>query len=140
MGTVTPQPQAGNAKPRLFRLQTSQALINRMGFNNPGVDALVNNLQKSQYTGILGINIGKGKDTSLNHATDDYLYCLERVYSHASYITINVSSPNTANLRQLQQKEYFAVLLQNLRQAQLRLADKQTRYVPLLIKISPDEN
>lgn len=139
VGTVTPQPQIGNPKPRLFRLTQAQALINRMGFNNPGVDALVNNIQHRQFSGILGINIGKGKDTPLTKAVEDYLYCLEHVYPQASYIAINISSPNTPDLRQLQQKEYLLELTQTLRQAQLRLADHHARYVPLVIKISPDE-
>ncbi|MGV3740302.1 MAG: quinone-dependent dihydroorotate dehydrogenase [Gammaproteobacteria bacterium] len=139
VGTVTPQPQIGNPKPRLFRLTQARALINRMGFNNPGVDSLVNNIQQRQFSGILGINIGKGKDTPLTKAVEDYLYCLERVYPQASYIAINISSPNTPDLRQLQQKEYLIELAQTLRQAQLRLAEKYARYVPLVIKISPDE-
>lgn len=139
IGTVTPLPQPGNPKPRLFRLPKSQALINRMGFNNPGVDALVRNVQQRQFRGILGINIGKGRETVLNKAAEDYVYCLERVYPHASYITINISSPNTPDLRQLQQKDYLVDLLQIVRNSQLRFADRYARYVPLVIKISPDE-
>lgn len=139
VGTVTPQAQIGNPKPRLFRIPEAHALINRMGFNNPGVMALVKNLQRMQYQGILGVNIGKGKHTELTRAADDYVYCLERVYAHASYVTINISSPNTPDLRQLQQTEYFSDLIQILRQTQLRLADLHRRYVPLVIKISPDE-
>lgn len=140
LGTVTPRPQMGNAKPRLFRLPKAQALINRMGFNNRGVDVLVSNLQKAVYRGIVGINIGKNKDTPLNQAVDDYLYCLQRVYQYASYVTINISSPNTPDLRQLQQEGYFNDLLKTLREEQLRLNDRYHRYVPLVVKISPDES
>lgn len=140
IGTITPKPQSGNPKPRLFRLAAAKALINRMGFNNAGVEQCMQNINRSQYTGILGINIGKGRDTPLTAAVDDYLYCLQRVYSKASYITINISSPNTPELRQLQQVDYFNHLVGQLRESQLRLADQQARYVPLLIKISPDES
>ncbi len=139
VGTVTPRPQLGNPKPRLFRLPQAHALINRMGFNNPGVGVLVENLKRAQYQGIIGVNIGKGKDTALAGAEEDYLYCLDRVYPYASYVTLNISSPNTPDLRQLQQKEYFLSLIQTLRTAQLRLADHYGRYVPLVVKISPDE-
>lgn len=138
-GTVTPKPQVGNAKPRLWRIPAAQAVINRMGFNNHGVDVLVENVQKARYRGILGINIGKNKDTSLNHAAEDYLYCLRKVYAHASYVSINISSPNTPDLRQLQQGDYFKKLIHQLKEEQMRLADQQQRYVPLVIKISPDE-
>ncbi|MCR9192038.1 MAG: quinone-dependent dihydroorotate dehydrogenase [Gammaproteobacteria bacterium] len=139
IGTVTPKPQIGNSKPRLFRLPQAQALINRMGFNNPGVDALVANVAAARYQGVLGINIGKGKETPLDRAVDDYLYCLHRVYPHASYIAINISSPNTPDLRQLQREGYCLNLLHTLRQEQLRLADHHGRHVPLVVKISPDE-
>ncbi len=139
IGTVTPRPQLGNPKPRLFRLPQAGALINRLGFNNPGVDALVKYITQAHYSGILGINIGKGKETSLNQAQEDYLYCLHRVYPYASYVTINISSPNTPDLRQLQQTAYFLHLMRTLRQEQLRLADLYARYVPLVVKISPDE-
>ena len=139
VGTVTPKPQLGNPKPRLFRLPEAQALINRMGFNNPGVDVLSENLNRSHYQGVLGINIGKGKDTSLAAAAEDYVYCLQRVYTRASYVAINISSPNTPDLRALQQPNYFSLLVRKLKEAQLRLADKHGQYVPLLIKISPDE-
>ncbi|MGQ3888793.1 quinone-dependent dihydroorotate dehydrogenase [Legionella sp. CNM-1927-20] len=140
VGTVTPRPQAGNPKPRLFRLPTHEAIINRMGFNNEGVDTLIKNIQQSQYRGILGINIGKNKDTSLNAAADDYLICLQKVYRYASYVTINISSPNTPDLRQLQQSEYLSILLKQLADKQKELADTYQRYVPLVIKISPDED
>ncbi len=139
LGTTTPRPQEGNAKPRLFRLPRAKAIINRMGFNNLGVDALVANVQKANYGGILGINIGKNKDTALSAAVDDYLYCLRKVHSHASYVTINISSPNTPDLRQLQQGDYFKNLINALREEQLELTDLHQRYVPLVVKISPDE-
>lgn len=140
IGTVTPKAQLGNPKPRLFRLPIASAIINRMGFNNLGVDALVENVKKSSYRGILGINIGKNKDTSLNNAAQDYLYCLAKVYNFASYIVINISSPNTPDLRLLQQKEYFQHLLSQLCEEQKRLADTFQRDLPLVIKLSPDES
>jgi dihydroorotate dehydrogenase len=140
VGTITPRPQVGNPKPRLFRLPKSHAIINRMGFNNHGVDRLVENIKKSHYSGILGINIGKNKDTPLDKAAEDYLHCLRKVYAHANYVTINISSPNTPDLRQLQQDEYLSQLLSQLREEQLHLADVHQRYVPLLIKLSPDES
>ena len=139
IGTVTPLPQSGNEKPRLFRLPKDEAIINRMGFNNQGVDVLVANVEKANYQGILGINIGKNKDTSINHAVNDYLICLQKVYAHASYITINISSPNTPDLRKLQSGDYFKDLINDLREEQLHLADKHNRYVPLVVKLSPDE-
>lgn len=140
VGTVTPRAQAGNVRPRLFRVSDASAIINRMGFNNAGVDALIANILKSQYKGILGINIGKNKDTPLEKAADDYLYCLQKVYPHASYVSINISSPNTPGLRQLQQKEHLEGLLQALSEEQKRLADRYQRHLPMLIKISPDES
>lgn len=140
VGTVTPRAQLGNAKPRLFRIPQQQAIINRMGFNNQGVDALLANIDKSRYQGILGINIGKNKDTSLDHAVNDYIYGLARVYSRASYVCINISSPNTPELRQLQHGHYFNDLINQLREEQLHLSDKHQKYVPLVIKISPDED
>ena len=139
LGTVTPRPQAGNPLPRLFRLTQAQAIINRMGFNNQGVDALVTHVKKANYRGILGINIGKNKDTTLEQAAEDYLYCLRRVYEHASYVTINISSPNTPDLRQLQQGEYFSNLLSQLQAEQIKLSDQFQRHVPLVVKVSPDE-
>ncbi len=140
LGTVTPRPQEGNPKPRLFRLPKARAIINRMGFNNHGVDALLANINNVKYQGILGINIGKNKDTPLNQAASDYLYCLRKIYSRASYVTINISSPNTPDLRQLQQGEYFSDLISQLRKEQLQLADEYQRYVPLVVKLSPDES
>lgn len=139
LGTVTPKPQIGNPQPRLFRLPKAEAIINRMGFNNHGVDALVSNVRNAAYKGILGINIGKNKDTPLDNAAEDYLYCLRKVYQHASYITINISSPNTPDLRKLQQGDYFADLLSKLQQEQKTLQDQFQRHVPLVVKLSPDE-
>lgn len=139
VGTVTPRPQGGNPKPRLFRLPKAHALINRMGFNNHGVDALVARFQKKKYQGILGVNIGKNKDTSLDRAVEDYLYCLRQVYVHTSYVVVNLSSPNTPSLRALQHGDYFSNLMNALREEQLYLADKHQRYVPLVVKVSPDE-
>jgi len=139
VGTVTPRAQMGNPHPRLFRLPQAKALINRMGFNNAGVDQLISNVKRSTYRGILGINIGKNKETSLNDAVNDYRFCLQKVYPHASYITLNISSPNTPDLRQLQQEEYLPFLLSELVNEQRKLADQHQRYVPLLVKVSPDE-
>ncbi|QBR83718.1 quinone-dependent dihydroorotate dehydrogenase [Legionella israelensis] len=140
VGTVTPRPQSGNPKPRLFRLPQAEALINRMGFNNEGVDALISNISDAHYQGILGINIGKNKDTPLNKAVEDYIYCMEKVYPYASYITVNISSPNTPDLRRLQQKNYFEQLLSDLTQHRLKLRDQFHRHVPMAVKLSPDEN
>lgn len=140
LGTVTPRPQIGNPKPRLFRLPAADAIINRMGFNNQGVDALVAHVKRARYKGVLGINIGKNKDTPLEHAADDYIQCLKKVYEFASYVTINISSPNTPDLRQLQQKEYFAHLLSQIQTEQIKLSDQFQRHVPLVVKISPDED
>jgi dihydroorotate dehydrogenase len=138
IGTVTPRPQPGNPRPRMFRLPEVQGIINRMGFNNHGVEALVHNVRAARYRGILGINIGKNFDTPIDKAADDYLSCLEKVYPLASYVTVNISSPNTANLRQLQGESELDALLAALKQAQARLADRHGRYVPLTLKIAPD--
>ncbi len=138
VGTVTPRPQPGNPKPRLFRLPAENALINRMGFNNDGVDKLLAQVQKARFSGILGINIGKNVDTPLENAVDDYLVCLRKVYAYADYVTVNISSPNTPGLRQLQQGEELDRLLSVLKQAQQQLADQHNKYVPLVIKIAPD--
>ncbi len=138
IGTVTPRPQPGNPRPRIFRLPEARAIINRMGFNNQGVDALVANVQAARYRGILGINIGKNFDTPIERAADDYLACLEKVYPLASYVTVNISSPNTSQLRQLQGESELDALLAALRAAQLRLADQHGRHVPLALKIAPD--
>jgi dihydroorotate dehydrogenase len=138
VGTVTPRPQPGNPKPRLFRIPEHQAIINRMGFNNAGVDQLLKNLERSSYQGVLGINIGKNKDTPNEQAHLDYLLCLRKVYSRASYITVNVSSPNTPGLRTLQFGESLNILLDALKTEQARLASIHGRYVPIAVKIAPD--
>lgn len=141
IGTVTPRAQPGNAQPRLFRLPDHQALINRFGFNNLGVDNLVANVQRSQFFkngGILGINIGKNASTPIDRANDDYLFALEAAYNHAHYVTINISSPNTQNLRSLQQDDALEALLAGLKDRQQRLADQYGKYVPLALKIAPD--
>lgn len=142
IGTVTPRAQPGNAKPRMFRLPEANALINRMGFNNGGVDAFVRNVQDSRFyqdkQGVLGLNIGKNADTPIERATDDYLICLEKVYPYAAYVTVNISSPNTKNLRQLQQASELDELLSKLKSSQAALADKHGRYVPIALKIAPD--
>ena len=142
IGTVTPRPQPGNPKPRMFRLPAAHAIINRMGFNNGGVDAFVANVQASRFyqgqQGVLGLNIGKNADTPIERAADDYLHCLEKVYPYASYVTVNISSPNTKNLRQLQGASELDALLSQLKEAQQRLADQHKRYVPIALKIAPD--
>jgi dihydroorotate dehydrogenase len=138
VGTVTPRPQPGNPPPRLFRLPQAEALINRMGFNNQGVEQLLGNIQKAHFGGILGINLGKNIDTPLEHALDDYLSGLHKVYAYADYVAINLSSPNTPGLRQLQQGEELESLLNALKQAQQQLAIQHRKYVPLVIKIAPD--
>ncbi len=141
VGTVTPRPQAGNPRPRLFRIPERQAIINRMGFNNVGVDQLLANVAAADFPrrgGVLGINIGKNADTSIANAADDYLFCLERVYPAASYVTVNISSPNTRQLRDLQQDDALDALLARLKQAQARLCDRHGRLVPLALKIAPD--
>lgn len=138
VGTITPKPQVGNPKPRLFRCITDHAIINRMGFNNKGVDFLVKQVRASRYQGILGINIGKNLQTSLNDATSDYTYCFDAVYDVASYITVNVSSPNTPGLRELQHGELLKSLFSALKGRQSFLADKYKKYVPMLAKLAPD--
>ena len=138
IGTVTPRPQPGNPKPRLFRLPEATGIINRMGFNNHGVDALLENVKAARYRGILGINIGKNFDTPIEKAADDYLIGLEKVYAHAGYVTVNISSPNTKNLRQLQGESELDALLGALKAKQTELADRHGRYVPITLKIAPD--
>ena len=143
VGTVTPRPQPGNPKPRLFRVKEALGIINRFGFNNLGVDNLVENVKLAKYKGetanqILGINIGKNFDTPMEKAVDDYLICMQKVYVHASYITVNISSPNTKNLRALQEKEALSALLSTLKLAQTKLANQHGRYVPITLKIAPD--
>ncbi|MFA6161815.1 MAG: quinone-dependent dihydroorotate dehydrogenase [Methylobacter sp.] len=138
IGTVTPRPQPGNPKPRLFRLPEHQAIINRMGFNNLGIDHLLAQVKQSCYFGILGINIGKNFDTPIENAADDYLIGLRKAYTSASYITINISSPNTKNLRQLQQGDEIRGLISALKEEQLKLQQEHGKYVPLVLKIAPD--
>ncbi len=138
VGTVTPRPQEGNPRPRLFRLPQHTALINRMGFNNKGVDHLVEQVSRRQYQGKLGINIGKNATTDLSAAEHDYLYCLERVYPHADYVTVNISSPNTKGLRDLQHGEHLTRLLSALKNAQSKLTTEHGKTVPIAVKIAPD--
>ena len=138
IGTVTPRPQPGNPAPRMFRLVQARAIINRMGFNNDGVERLLMNVSRAHYRGILGINIGKNFDTPLERAAEDYLYCLRKIYAAASYIAVNISSPNTANLRQLQQAGELDRLLRALSGERLKLADHHGKRVPLAVKIAPD--
>ncbi|ABR88507.1 dihydroorotate oxidase [Janthinobacterium sp. Marseille] len=142
VGTVTPRAQPGNPMPRMFRLPKANAIINRMGFNNGGADAFVANVRSSKFyqnkEGVLGLNIGKNADTPIERAVDDYLICLEKVYPYASYVTVNISSPNTKNLRQLQGASELDALLSQLKEAQQRLSDQHKRYVPIALKIAPD--
>lgn len=138
VGTVTPRPQDGNPKPRLFRVQPAEGIINRMGFNNKGIDYLIENVKQARYNGILGINIGKNKDTPIEHGKDDYLICMEKSYEHASYITVNISSPNTPDLRSLQYGDALDDLLGSLKEKQAELAQKHHKQVPLVVKIAPD--
>lgn len=138
VGTVTPRPQIGNPKPRLFRVTQASALINRMGFNNKGVDYLVQNLKQRRVPGIVGVNIGKNKETPNDRAHEDYVLCLEKVYPHASYITINISSPNTPGLRDLQSEEALDRLLTAIMNRRLALSDQYRRHVPIVVKLSPD--
>lgn len=138
IGTITPRPQPGNPKPRLFRLPEANAIINRMGFNNKGVDYLVRRVEQSEYKGVLGINIGKNKDTPAEKAVDDYIICMQKVYPHASYITVNLSSPNTAGLRDLQFGEPLEQLLEALHTERQKLAEQHAKDVPLAVKIAPD--
>jgi dihydroorotate dehydrogenase len=138
VGTVTPRPQPGNAKPRLFRLPEANALINRLGFNNVGVDAFLENVARARYRGILGINIGRNAATPPERAVDDYELCLEKVYSAASYVTINISSPNTEGLRSLQEKDSLETLLGRLASRGQELRARQGKRVPLVLKIAPD--
>jgi dihydroorotate dehydrogenase len=138
IGTTTPRAQLGNPKPRMFRLTEQQAVINRLGFNNGGVDALLRNVEKCTFSGVLGINIGKNKDTPNERAVDDYLFCLERVYARASYITVNISSPNTQSLRDLQEEETLKRFIGTLRERQEQLSVQHAKRKPMLLKIAPD--
>ncbi len=142
VGTVTPVAQSGNPKPRMFRLVEHDALINRLGFNNLGVDHFINQVKRTRWQteghGLIGLNIGKNAVTPITKAHQDYLHCLSKVYPHAAYVTVNISSPNTQNLRQLQQGDELTALLAILKAEQQRLAKEHQRYVPMLVKIAPD--
>jgi dihydroorotate dehydrogenase len=138
VGTVTPRPQPGNPRPRLFRIAEKRAIVNRFGFNNCGIDAFLANVARSRWRGILGINIGKNADTPPERAADDYATCLEKAYAYASYVTINVSSPNTENLRRLQDRHPLDALLARLVALRQRLADRHGKRVPLVLKVAPD--
>ncbi len=138
VGGVTPRPQPGNPKPRLYRLPADEAVINRMGFNNAGVDKAVEYLKCRQYKGVVGINIAKNRDTPLDKSAEDYVYCVKRVYPYVDFMTINISSPNTPGMRDLQNQAYLADLLVTVKDEQQRLADQYKKYVPLVVKISPD--
>jgi len=138
IGTVTPRPQKGNSKPRLFRIVEQDALINRFGFNNEGIDKVLENIKKSNYSAILGINIGKNFDTEINHAVDDYLICFRKAYKIADYISVNISSPNTKYLRDLQSEEHLNLLIKHLKAEQSKLKKLHQKYTPFLVKISPD--
>lgn len=138
VGTVTPRPQPGNPAPRLFRVPDHQALINRFGFNSSGVEAIVNKLARRRYTGVLGVNIGKNAKTPNDQAINDYQYCLSRLYAHSDYVTVNLSSPNTPGLRQLQLADQFIALMTSLLEDRNHLSQTYDKHVPLLVKISPD--
>jgi len=138
VGTVTPRPQPGNPKPRMFRLPAQRALINRLGFNNKGVDYLVARVNEARCQAVLGINIGKNADTPVEAAADDYEACLRKVHRWAGYVTVNISSPNTKNLRDLQEEARLRALLLRLRAVRAELAQKDARRVPMLVKLAPD--
>jgi len=140
VGTVTPRPQPGNDKPRIFRLPEANAIINRMGFNNKGVDYLVSQVRAAKFKGVLGINIGKNKDTPEENAKDDYIHCMRKVYNFATYITVNISSPNTPGLRSLQYGDALNELLSALKKEQTKLAEQYDKYIPIAVKIAPDLN
>ncbi len=138
VGTVTPRPQQGNDKPRLFRIPEAQGLINRMGFNNLGIDHVISNIKKSRFDGILGVNIGKNKDTPIEQGKEDYLICMDKIYPYAGYIVVNISSPNSPNLRLLQYGEVLDDLLAAVKKKQTQLQQKHHKYVPVAVKIAPD--
>jgi dihydroorotate dehydrogenase len=138
VGAVTPRPQPGNPKPRLFRLPDAQAIINRMGFNNLGVDHLLANLERATFKGILGVNLGKNFDTPIDKAADDYLILLDKLYGKVSFVTVNISSPNTKNLRALQGGDELDALLAAIKARQAALADRHGKYMPVAVKIAPD--
>jgi len=138
VGTVTPVAQDGNTKPRQFRLIEAEGIINRNGFNNNGIDYLIENVKNARYKGVIGINIGKNKFTPLEQGKDDYIFCLNKAYNYAGYITVNISSPNTPDLRQLQYGDYFDDLLRSIKDRQAILANQYNKYVPIAVKIAPD--
>jgi len=138
IGTVTPRPQPGNPRPRMFRLESHEALINRLGFNNEGVDKLLRNVERAAFRGVLGINIGKNFDTPIERAADDYVACLDAVYDRASYVTVNISSPNTKNLRDLQSSEKLDELLGTVMTRRVQLAQRYGRRKPVALKVAPD--
>lgn len=138
LGTVTPRPQPGNPKPRMFRIRRDMALVNRMGFNNAGVDHLVARLERAEYRGVRGISIGKNADTPIENAAADYVACLNKVYAHADYVAVNVSSPNTARLRELQARDGLQRIVEALHEARRALAGRHGKHVPVLVKIAPD--
>ncbi|MFQ6371063.1 quinone-dependent dihydroorotate dehydrogenase [Shewanella sp. YIC-542] len=138
VGTVTPRPQPGNDKPRLFRIKPAKAIINRMGFNNKGVDNLVKNLLARKSNAVVGVNIGKNKTTPVENGKDDYLICMDKVYPYADYIAVNISSPNTPGLRTMQYGELLEDLLASLKEKQKALAEQHKKYVPVALKIAPD--
>lgn len=140
IGTITPKPQPGNDKPRLFRLSGDDAIINRMGFNNKGIDHLIKQVKKSNYKGVLGINIGKNKNTPNDHAVDDYVHCFAKAHTLCDYITVNISSPNTPDLRELQNDQALTDLLSGVKTKQLECEKTDGKYTPILVKISPDQN
>jgi dihydroorotate dehydrogenase len=138
IGTVTPRPQPGNPKPRMFRLESHDALINRLGFNNEGVEKLLRNVERASFRGILGINIGKNFDTPIERAADDYVACLDAVYDRATYVTVNISSPNTKNLRDLQSSEKLDELLGAIMTRRVQLAARHGLRKPVALKVAPD--
>ncbi|HEY4375370.1 MAG TPA: quinone-dependent dihydroorotate dehydrogenase [Burkholderiales bacterium] len=138
LGGICPRAQPGNPQPRLFRIPQANAVINRLGFNNLGVDVLVQNLKHRSYKGVIGINLGKNLDTPLEKAADDYAICYEKIYPHADFATVNISSPNTKNLRQLQGEDELGPILERIKRDQARLADQHGRMVPVAVKIAPD--
>ncbi len=140
VGTVTPKPQDGNPKPRMFRVRAAEGLINFMGFNNKGLEYLKDNLKKCQHNGIVGVSIGKNETTPLENALLDYLFCMDGIYEYADYIAVNISCPNTKDLIKLQNKEHFSELIGGLKKRQEELHKKYQKYVPLVVKISPDLN
>ena len=137
LGTLTPMPQQGNPKPRLFRIQEKKSLINSMGFNNKGIEYAISNIEMSESSSIIGVSIGKNFDTPLEKATEDYIYCLEKAYGVSDYIAVNISSPNTKDLRRLESEKYFSSLISSLKNKQETLA-KSNGYKPILLKLSPD--